>query len=180
MLRALVVAIAVLMAVGCGAPAQEPEAAPVAPLDAELRISVEFTAAERQEIDAAIAEWYVATGGSVRFGLVPSPGAEPWGIERRDAPACGEIETWMGCTRALERRVDLNVWGIYPVDEPAFDLVGWGVLRRVTLHELGHALGLEDGASPLMRRGGEPCIDSETLTVACELRGCAEMRPTCE
>lgn len=168
-----------LLAAGCSVPVEAPEV-PVAPLDAELRISPEFTAAEREEIDSAVAEWYEATGGSVRFGLVPSPGHEPWSIERTDAPACGERETWLGCTRRLERRVDLNVWGIYPVDAAGFDLQGWGELRAVTLHELGHALGLEEGATPLMSAGfGAKCIDRATVEAACAARGCAEQRPTC-
>ncbi len=155
-------------------------AEPIA-LDGELVISDAFLPAERAEIDAAVAEWHRATGGSVRFALVRSPGDAPWRLERSVIDDCAGLGA-RGCARRARRLIELDPWRIYPVGAEGFDLHTWGDFRGITMHELGHAMGLQHGDGMLMRDDGEVahCIDAGALDVLCSLRGCAEVRPTCD
>jgi hypothetical protein len=159
-----------LLATGCAAaaPAQvEPE---LMPLDAEIQVSDAFRGEERAQIDGAAADWYRATGGSVRFELVRRAGDGPWRVER------GPTAKGMGETIPWERRITINADGITPPDGQPFRA---DEFRGLTLHELGHALGLEHGDGALMEPFVGTCIDEATLNAFCERRGCAEFSPTC-
>lgn len=177
-----VVALALFACFGCAAPVSEAESPETIALDGEIRVSDDFLAVERAEIDAAVAEWYRATGGSFRFSLVSSPNDAPWSIERREINDCGESGIARGCARTAQRLIELDPWRIYPVGSVGFPLDEFGDFRGVTLHELGHAIGLGHDAGLLMEPERETanCIDLASLETACALRGCAEMRPTCE
>lgn len=116
------------------------------------------------EVDAAFAEWDHATGGSARFLLVSSPRDAAWRL------GWATFERGMGRTLREQRAIELNLASEWPED--------WA--RRVMLHELGHAMRLEHGDGSLMEPAVGSCIDESSLTVLCEMRGCAERRPTCE
>jgi|SRR5688500_9488086 len=175
------VALFALAAAGCVAePAPEQTVEPLAP----IAVSPEFRPAERSEIDSAFRQWLDATGGSV--DLAPAAfGAQPsWTIEREPIERCGDTAHAAGCTRRREKRIELDAERIYPVEllERGFDLAEYGLFRTITLHELGHYLGLEHGDGALMNGVATeqpPCIDAETLASYCALRECAAFAPTC-
>jgi hypothetical protein len=171
--------LALFTLLGCSVPVSEPAEAPVLPLDAEIQVSDAFSGEERAEIEGAAADWYRATGGSVRFEFVRRAGDAPWRVERGGDDFCAGHSTWFGCARMLERRIELNPDRITPDDGQPLFATG---LRWVVLHEFGHALGLAHGDGAVMEEqmtGDAPCIDAETLSSFCERRGCAEFRPDC-
>jgi hypothetical protein len=186
MLRALVVAIAVLMAVGCGAPAQEPEAPAnllgFDTLEQNLEISPEFPEVERAEIVAAFAEWQFATGGSYEYAARPSVTSVPWRVVRGPGKFLGQADHFA-------RVITINSDGITPPDGQPFRAEAF---HHIALHEMGHAGGIRAHAPTMADEGGHipgtvmdahkelGCIDPVGLGALCELRGCAEMRPTCE
>lgn len=154
---------------GCSAAAPTPDPQPPIDFGAEIQVSELFSTAERGEIDAAFADWDLATGGSARFRLVPSPWDAPWSLERAPLP------TGLGLCDRAARAITIDGDAITPPGLPVFA----AELRAVTLHELGHAMGLPDGGDGLMNQHVGDCIDRATLETLCALRPCAAMRPTC-
>lgn len=171
LIRYLALTLLVLLG-GCAAHVTEAVPATTATLidyGAEVRVSPDFAPAERTEIDAAFADWDRATGGSARFSLVPTPRHAPWTLVR--AP----VKVGLGDCDRVERRITLDGDAITPAGQPVFS----EELRAVTLHELGHAMGLEHGDGELMDPHVGTCIDQASLVTLCALRPCAAMVPTC-
>ena len=126
----------------------------VAPLRADWQL---------EEARMALSAWTYATGDSFRFALMSSPGGARWSIDG------GELDGVSGVARRETREIVVD-WDN-----------GQGAWEMVLLHELGHAIGLGHMPGTLMDANtGIPCIDQETIDTACDLRGCAERRTTCQ
>ncbi len=153
-----------LLLASCAAPVVEPERLTMHQLDymTEVVFDASVLPWQREESDWAFADWTYATGDSFRFSLVPEPGVKPWTVR------AGKLDGFAGeCDR----------WNrVIAIDEDN----GRGGWSLVLLHELGHAIGLEHTPGTLMDANTTmPCIDKTTVNTACDLRGCAERRATC-
>lgn len=139
-----------------------------APVDSESEPGIAFGTTfactpeleQDTEVRAAFDEWASATGGSAWFELSPTG---DWVL------AWAPFASGMGRLMRNRRRIELNSTSEWPED--------WK--RRLVLHELGHAMGLEHGDGSLMEEHVGDCIDEQTLAVLCETRECADRRPTC-
>lgn len=178
-------ALPLLLLVGCAAPVAEPEAPAnllgFDTLEQNLDISPEFPAAERAELAAAFAEWQFATGGSYEYAARPSASSVPWRVVRGPGKFLGQADH-------VARVITINSDGITPPDGQPFRAEAF---HHVALHEMGHAGGVRAHAPAVADEGGHiagtvmdaheelGCIDPVGLGALCELRGCAEQRPTC-
>jgi hypothetical protein len=161
------VALALFACFGCAAPVSEAEQAEPLAFGDAIAISEAFPASERAVIDSAFADWAQATGGSAFF--VRSDSAD-WLIER------AVLDYGLGRSNRLARLVIIDGDAISPPGTTTFE----SELKAVTLHELGHAMGLEHGDGSLMDQYVGDCIDAASVSALCALQPCAAQRPTCD
>lgn len=167
--------VALALCIGCGStPAPQPpedvNRSWAAPLNAVFAVDEAFPLGELEQIAWAVGEWNRALGGLFAWRF-QSGGIGDWSIRRVVIDMCDDGPS-MGCTRYNQRQIDIDSWGIYPVEAFAGRAdMDWTYFRTVLLHELGHAAGLQHTTSGLMARyvGDVACIDQgavDTLRTA--------------
>lgn len=121
-------------------------------------------------VEAAAAEWYVATGGGV--DLLSGDGERVL-VTMADLSWRNDI----GITLHYGDRIEIELDDTHATRDPE-------LLRGVVMHEIGHALGLphaEDGIMYKWSQDKPTCIDANALRLVCETYRCgANARSTCE
>lgn len=98
------------------------------------------------EVRAALRYWEAGGNGALQWSVVFEEVSSPegadivfWLSDAGNASAtCGHSESALGCARPFERPVPVEVL----IRDAAHDYVAFRLVREVTQHELGHALGL--------------------------------------
>ncbi len=160
--------LAVLLSVASAGCAERAE---MGPTDT-VGISTNFSAEETEQILAASDEWKLATNGAISLDM-------RIGLEavQHSIVAARYLGGLSGKTlKPTDGRANVTI-----------QLLGGlpsAVLKQVTMHELGHALGLDHAEEGIMRErfnDDQPCLTEEDARKMCDVIGCPNgWRGTCE
>ena len=153
-----------LLSAACGSPYHERVELP-AYLDTST-----LDAKHVARVEAAAAEWYMATDGGVDL-LVGDGDRVP--VTMADLSQMNDA----GVTIHHNDRIEIELDDTHATGDPVR-------LRGIVMHEIGHALGLPHAADGIMYKWSQDkptCIDADALRLVCEVYRCGpNARSTCD
>lgn len=136
-----------------------------------VRIDPAFTAAEAGAIVSAVDEWCDATDGGVCPGAIVAH-RDGFAISLRPGVLPGRE-----AGREMGQQIMIDVEQLARADDPTY------AIKRVAMHEIGHALGLLHAPDGIMQEDvsdAPACVDARALRAVCLEYDCGPNAEACQ